>query len=490
MNHSRNTTVFRDYRVLFENGCLSGLSDGELLGGFLKKQGDAGELAFAALVERHARAVMRICRAIMRNQHDAEDAFQATFLVLATKAGRLRVRESLGPWLCAVARRISRGARATALARAARELRAAELAASCTGFVSEIEDIASVVHQEIDRLPDRYRLPILLCDLESQSHQEAARRLGWPLGTLKSRQVRAREKLRARLVRRGFAASLPLGFALTDSQTFIPDVLIRSTAQAATRLVSGPMAAETVSASVSMLVTHSLRSMIMTRLSLWVGALLTISVGVAATVLAQSDPAKNQAVGGSPSALAANPAATQTGAPALIEFEIMVRKNGAPIAPAMRMTATPGQPSRFMTTEGLVEVRLESRDELAVKERRLARAVHETRLAKEGAELAQVTLRRIEALEKLIRDLKGSDPLARASALNNGDAESLAQSLQKVSINGPLDANSAPLLQKINAHDDHEKRLADIERKLERILRMLESRAADTQGAANTPAKP
>ena len=108
MKQSKKLAVLRDCRVLFEAGSFSGLSDGELLAQFVKREADTAEMAFAVLVERHAGAVMRICRAIVRNEHDAEDAFQATFLVLAAKAGRLRVRESLRPWLGAVSRRVAR----------------------------------------------------------------------------------------------------------------------------------------------------------------------------------------------------------------------------------------------------------------------------------------------------------------------------------------------------------------------------------------------
>ena len=185
--------------VLFEAGSFSGLSDGELLARFVDQEGDTGELAFAVLVERHAAAVMRVCRAIVRNEHDAEDAFQATFLILATKADGLRVRESLGPWLSAVAQRVARGARAVALARAAREVRAAELAGARESGSIHSADSSAIVYEELDRLPERYRLPLLLRDMEGYTHQEAARRLGWPLGTVKSRQARARARLRARL---------------------------------------------------------------------------------------------------------------------------------------------------------------------------------------------------------------------------------------------------------------------------------------------------
>ena len=129
MRRSSKLPVYRHYRALFEEGSFCGMADGELLLRFLSQDdGESAELAFAVLVERHASGVMRICKAILGNESDAEDAFQATFLVLATKAGRLKVRETLGPWLASVARRISRRARSAALARAARELRAARLA--------------------------------------------------------------------------------------------------------------------------------------------------------------------------------------------------------------------------------------------------------------------------------------------------------------------------------------------------------------------------
>ena len=110
MKSSWKLPAVEHYRVLFEVGSFSGLSDGELLARFVEREADTAEIAFAALVERHGLAGMRICRSIVRNEHDAEDTFQATFLILATKAGRLRVRDSLGPWLSAVAQRVARGA--------------------------------------------------------------------------------------------------------------------------------------------------------------------------------------------------------------------------------------------------------------------------------------------------------------------------------------------------------------------------------------------
>ena len=118
------------------------------------------------------------------------------------------------------------------------------------------DDVSSVLYEEIDRLPDRYRLPLVLCDLESHSHQEAARRLGWPLGTVKSRQARGRQRLRARLTRRGLSGALgllPAIFSARTSHAEVPAALVRTTVETASILVSGRTPAGVVSASVSTL---------------------------------------------------------------------------------------------------------------------------------------------------------------------------------------------------------------------------------------------
>ncbi len=497
MKHSRKMPAVGHYRVLFEVGCLSGLSDGELLAGFLNREGDTAELAFAALVERHARMVMRICRAILRNEHDAEDAFQATFLVLATKAGRLRVRESLGPWLSAVARRIGRGARATALARVARELRAAKLAVTHAARAQDDEDFASVLHEEIDRLPERYRLPLLLCDLESQSHQEAARRLGWPLGTVKSRQARARERLRARLSRRGLSSSLPAGLAFSFVSSSIPDNLILSTASAAVRLVRDATAAQAVSASVRALVTHSLRCMIMTRLSLWVGVLLTISVGVAATVMAQTAPNRDKTPGGTtPAALA--PITAETGIPPVFEFEIKVWKDGAPVTPAMKVVGIPGEQTLVPTIEGTVELHFHPRaqslpnggdalqpEPTAADPRDAARTADPRDAARTAARarLAQETLRRKQQNANLAEI---AAQLVRQAENANRTAV-LEQAMRR--LDNPIihQVGLGPVKRESTANDEHEKRLAEIERKLERILGVLEPKPATTRETHAVP---
>jgi RNA polymerase sigma factor (sigma-70 family) len=493
MNDTRKLPDHRHFRVLFEVGSLSALSDGELLARFLNVEGDSAELAFAALVERHASVVMRICRAIVRNEHDAEDAFQATFLVLAAKAARLRVHQSLGPWLSAVARRVSRGARAAMLARAARELQAAKTTRKEAASAGEGNDAASILHEEIDRLPEHYRLPLLLCDLESQSHQEAARRLGWPLGTLKSRQARARETLRTRLSRRGLSSVVPAS-ALTSSHALIPNFLIRSTSETAVRLISSELTAQTISTSVGALLTHSLRSMIMARLTLWVGVVTTVSIGVAATVLAQSAPGRAKRPDGSVSASAATAAEAPT--PPVFECEIKIWKDGAPVTPPVKVIAIPGTPTQFATSEGTVELRFHPRRELlgrpdatnsseaTVGDFWVRDMVREAAHAHTAEELQL----RERVASELAKEGKNAEPLVRMALMQQEYGDQVIKALKK---QGAFDMQTEPKRTepKVSTSADHEARLAEIERKLERILRVLEPSQPKTSETDASPAK-
>ena len=145
--------------------------------------------------------VMRVCRSTLMDSHDAQDAFQATFLVLVKKARGLWVRDSIGPWLHQVAYRTALCARLAVRHRRLHELGAANLRTELQ--VERHDDLEGVLHEEIERLPERFRVPLILCDLEGRSHEQAARHLGWPVGTVKSRQARGRERLRDRLRRRG-----------------------------------------------------------------------------------------------------------------------------------------------------------------------------------------------------------------------------------------------------------------------------------------------
>ena len=232
---SRGETVGRDLRTLFNVGSIRELGDGQLLERFATGAGEGAELAFAALVERHGGMVLRVCRGVLADPHDAHDAFQATFLVLVARGRGLWVRDSIGPWLHRVASRTASKLRAGVIRRRTFERRAA--------VPEEFEprpadDLARVLLEELDRLPERFRAPVVLCDLEGQTHEQAARSLGWPVGTVKSRQARARDRLRDRLRRRGVAPGLAPLAGWSASGVSLPAKLVEQTTVAAVRHVA------------------------------------------------------------------------------------------------------------------------------------------------------------------------------------------------------------------------------------------------------------
>jgi RNA polymerase sigma factor (sigma-70 family) len=178
--------------------------DPQLLERFLRRRDEA---AFAALVRRHGPMVLAVCRRLLADAHDAEDAFQATFLVLARKASSLGRPERLGNWLYGVAYRTALKARSHVARRRLREQPLADVPVA--GGVADLvwRELRPILDEELERLPEKYRTPIILCYLEGVSKRDAARRLGWPEGTLSTRLHRARALLRGRLTRRGLALS-------------------------------------------------------------------------------------------------------------------------------------------------------------------------------------------------------------------------------------------------------------------------------------------
>jgi len=217
-------------------GATAGLSDEQLLGRFVGSRDETAELAFAALVDRHGPMVRGVCRRVLRDPADEGDAFQATFLVLARRADSVRVGASLAPWLHGVSVRVARRARALAARRNGRErtnASAPEVAARDDG---PADDTRAVIDEELDRLPRRYASALVLFYLEGLSHEEAAGRLGCPVGTVRSRLARGRDLLRDRLARRGLA---PAPLAAFVPRTPALDRITDSTARAAARLAAG-----------------------------------------------------------------------------------------------------------------------------------------------------------------------------------------------------------------------------------------------------------
>jgi RNA polymerase sigma factor (sigma-70 family) len=191
--------------TLFRLGVVGDLSDRQLLHRFLSGRDGADQAAFAELVRRHGAMVLSVCREVLGNAHDAQDAFQATFLVLARKAGSVRNADSLSCWLHGVAYRVARRARSNAIRRRTSEYQVGAMKALAFECAVDRAEAWPELHEEVARLPKRYREPIVLCYLEGLSTEEAALRIGCPVGTVFSRMSRARERLRGRLVRRGLA---------------------------------------------------------------------------------------------------------------------------------------------------------------------------------------------------------------------------------------------------------------------------------------------
>jgi RNA polymerase sigma factor (sigma-70 family) len=260
------------------------LPDGQLLDRFAR-QGD--ETAFAALVERHGPMVLGVCRRVLHHEQDAEDVFQATFLILARKAGSIRQRTAVGSWLYGVAHRLALKARANAVRRAVQERRSIAASGSPrTDSADPAADLAwgelrSILDEELARLPDRLRAPLLLCYLEGLTQDEAARQLGWKKRTVKARLARGRDLLRRRLIRRGLTLSAALSgplLAPTPSPAAVPPRLTEAAVHAAVLCATGQNVAAVVSSSVMLLAEGGLAAMFLTKLSLVTVVLLAVGI--------------------------------------------------------------------------------------------------------------------------------------------------------------------------------------------------------------------
>jgi RNA polymerase sigma factor (sigma-70 family) len=231
----------------------SDLPDDRLLGHFVARRDNA---AFAALVARHGPMVMGVCSRILGNSHDAEDAFQATFLVLARKAASVAPRERVGSWLYGVAYRAAAKLRAMNVRRHQRETLVREMPEPFATPQDDLwQELRPLLDRELNLLPDRYRTAVVLCDLQGRTGKEAARQLGWPEGTVSSRLVRGRKLLAKRLGRRGVTlsvAALASALATARASAHVPGHVTRSVFQSARQMSTGaaPSAVTAVSDSV------------------------------------------------------------------------------------------------------------------------------------------------------------------------------------------------------------------------------------------------
>ena len=237
--------VLNQIQSLLVAGTASGIRDRQLLERFVAHRDDVGEAAFAALVHRHGPMVLKVCGQLLGNAHAAEDAFQATFLVLARRAGQIREPERLGPWLHGVACRVAHEARAGFDA-SRRQRHIAREGADVLNDEGRPDLLAArreecqALHEEVGRLPATYRAAIVLCYFEGLTHEEAANRLRWPVGTVSVRLRRARKLLEERLSRRGLAPAsaavlqIPVSGARAEAAaTAVPAWLVDATTRAA-----------------------------------------------------------------------------------------------------------------------------------------------------------------------------------------------------------------------------------------------------------------
>lgn len=247
--------------ILNRIGTVGDLSDSDLLARFLSVHDAGSKAALTALIERHGPMVLRVCRRVLGNSQDADDAFQATFLVFARKAHSIRNADSVASWLHGVALRIAKRSKADALRRKSRESRVA-----LTNVEIERTEAESwpELHEEIGRLPERYREAVVLCHLEGLSTEAAAIRIGCPRGTVLSRLSRARERLRERLTRRGVALS-STWIAEVGSMN-LPRPLVEAAAQSCWVYAGGAAAEAALSASVTALTKEMLFAMTISKI--------------------------------------------------------------------------------------------------------------------------------------------------------------------------------------------------------------------------------
>jgi RNA polymerase sigma factor (sigma-70 family) len=315
--------VIEHLRRVLVNPDTMGLADGELLHRYV---GEKDEAAFEALVRRHGPMVMGVCQRVLRHAHDAEDAFQATFLVLVRKASALRCPGSIGNWLYGVAYRTALEARKVAAKRRAKEAKVLRPSETPEDVWA---DLRPLLDQELQRLPEKYRSIIVLCDLGGKTRREAARHLGWPEGTVASRLARARTMLAKRLARHGVVlsgAAMAVMLSEKAAPAAVQPSVIAATIKAASSFAAGQAAATgAISAKVVALTEGVLKTVLLTKVKIATAFLLAAGMVAAGatsssyyTFAAQEKTAKERDVPKSESTAAGEREPTE-GSPPRIE---------------------------------------------------------------------------------------------------------------------------------------------------------------------------
>jgi RNA polymerase sigma factor (sigma-70 family) len=266
IQHLRRAVLLRD---------RAGRTDGQLLEDYVSRREEA---ALADLVRRHGPMVWGVCRRVLHSYHDAEDAFQATFLVLVRRAASILPREMVANWLYGVAHQTALKARATAGRRKGRERQVTEMPEPAVAEPALWRDLQLLLDEELSRLPDKYRSVVVLCDLEGKTRKEAARQLGVPEGTVAGRLARARVRLAMRLTSRGLVLSggaLAMVLSQNVASAVVPTSVVRFTIRAAS-LVAAGQAAGVISVEVAALLEGVLKTMSLNKLKIAMTVLLAL----------------------------------------------------------------------------------------------------------------------------------------------------------------------------------------------------------------------
>jgi RNA polymerase sigma factor (sigma-70 family) len=353
---------------LYSLGAAGGLTDGQLLERFLARDDPtAAEAAFTALVDRHGSMVLSVCRRELGDLHDAHDAFQATFLVLVSKAGSIRHRDSVGGWLFGIARRVAARARVEG-ARRRRHLEQfgaerAPLNDDPAATSIEPEPDYAPLLDEVDRLPERFRAPVVLHYFEGLTAEATAQRLGCARGTVLSRLSRARHRLRRRLQRRGVAPAvlIPAGDAVTRwlPPTPVPAWLAQGTIRAAASLcLAGATIESVVPTAVARLARRVARTLALSRVGAAAFLLIAVagvSIGLAAAIRPGEDPQRGAAMekpgGANGKGRTPRSAGEEKGEPVVIRGRVS-DPDGKPVAGAGLLLSVPmpglgGEPHRL-----------------------------------------------------------------------------------------------------------------------------------------------
>jgi RNA polymerase sigma factor (sigma-70 family) len=388
-------------------GC-GGQSDRRLLARFL---GARDEAAFAALVRRHGPMVLGVCRRVLHDFHHAEDAFQATFLVLARKAASLVVGESLGCWLYGVAYRTALQASVLDARRRSRERPMKDMPHP-EALPGEAQDWRPLLDRELSLLPQKYQAAIVLCDLEGHSRRDAARQLGVGEGTLSSRLARGRALLARRLAARGLALSggaLALALAQGGASAAPPAALVWSTARAAALVAAGQVAG--VSAPAVLLMRGVMKVMLLKKLRLVIGAAMVLAALGAVGV-------GYQAAGGPGAARAAQPDKPRNEVEALRRENELLKLNLEVVLEKVR-----AQETELRTLRG----QYADRAKLSAQTRLLEYEQRYLGLKALGEAVGSDPLREAESALKALREAKDKEGQRRATEALEKAREQLKQ---------------------------------------------------------------